>query len=153
MNEEAKTGPVWSHFYTRGRLPVVTVCYFSGSGHTAVGLSICSPRDMPCKKVGRRISLERAKFAIRSLAVNQADNDRIGHSCSEIRRDEALNTLLDSDLVISGLLGFGVEGQAYKIMYANEDGFRFERRPRPGREGSESGTQATPLLSSEETLA
>jgi hypothetical protein len=120
---------VWSHFYNRERKPMATVCYINCLRGTAIGISICSERDRPCKATGRSISFQRAKYAAENLPC-QGDQpgSLIGHSDSIVDRTDALYTLFGTDL------GFGAfsdryaksEG-VYKIFYVNEPNFRFKR--------------------------
>lgn len=53
----------YQHFYTSQRRPIVTVCYLRDGQHTYIGVAVCSPRDMPCKRVGRAIAYTRAIWA------------------------------------------------------------------------------------------
>ena len=73
--------PTYAHFYTpplgdprQGGTPAqprVTVCYLDlppcthwPLGWTAVGLAVCSLLDRPCKAIGRRIALQRARWLV-----------------------------------------------------------------------------------------
>lgn len=78
-------------FYDDKNKPVVTVCDLSSDHGTTRGVAICSERDTPCKKTGRRISYQRAEYAqkvlTRSLPKKRQPN------CLNVLRPEALQIL------------------------------------------------------------
>lgn len=55
------------YYYIRDKenRPIVTVCLliFGDDKTVARGMAFCCPKDIPCKKVGRKIALERAKYS------------------------------------------------------------------------------------------
>ena len=55
--------------------PRLTGCLLIEDGHIARGLSLCSMKDNPCKKRGRKIALDRAIWAMEnkrsSLAISR----------------------------------------------------------------------------------
>lgn len=75
------------YYYLRdfNNVPVVTVCVVRKGNEYARGVSICSSYDQVNKNVGRRISRDRALFAIH----NRATDDNI------INRSEAVDVLND----------------------------------------------------------
>lgn len=59
----------FQYFYDNQRRPRMTVCYLDfpmddahPQGWTAVGIALCSLKDMPCKKRGRAIAKARAEY-------------------------------------------------------------------------------------------
>jgi hypothetical protein len=62
------------YFRDEGNRPVVTICTLSTEeGDTvAAGIAICSPRDNPNKKVGRRIASQRAFHALNHIACESS---------------------------------------------------------------------------------
>lgn len=56
------------YYYVRDHknIPIITVCLFINriNGIRARGVAFCCPKDVFCKKVGRKIAYERAKHAI-----------------------------------------------------------------------------------------
>ena len=63
--------------------PIVTVCLMYIEGYVSRGIALCSPKDNPCKKIGRGIAYNRASKAI---AYNQGLLN--GRCSSLIRRKE-----------------------------------------------------------------
>jgi len=137
---ETKSKPVWSHFYNAERQPVATVCYLDDERGTAVGLSICSPSDAPCKRVGRGISFQRARYA----QHHYGGEGNIGWEGSRVGRFETLFVLLSTDFTYPLIPGFPEE--VCKIAFVKEEGFRLTR---VSRQESESGDSETPLLPDE----
>ena len=45
--------------------PMVTVCLLQANGDITRGTAICSDMDNPCKKTGRKISRDRAVYAMK----------------------------------------------------------------------------------------
>jgi hypothetical protein len=126
--------PVWSHYYNEKRQPVVTICYLDDDNGTAVGVSLCSPRDLPCKRAGRAISLTRAKFAQKHYGVRAERTTQVKQECisadgsvgwpdSSVEREDALRTVVSTDL--TGLSLY--DGRMCKILYVDRPGFRFKR--------------------------
>lgn len=56
-------------YYERGknRAPVVTVCLHISDESFTRGVAICSPKDNPCKKIGRAIAKGRALKAAKLM--------------------------------------------------------------------------------------
>lgn len=52
--------------------PVVTVCLVEKDNIVARGIAICSPKDRPCKKEGRRLARSRALKAFYSKEDSQS---------------------------------------------------------------------------------
>ncbi len=75
-------------FYSKDKVgepkPSMCVCLVEESGHSGIGLALCSRKDNPRYSTGREIALARAKYAL---------------TCDEpkllINREEALNVLED----------------------------------------------------------
>lgn len=73
----------------RNNAPVVTVCLVSDGTNTARGISICSMRDVVCKKEGRKVALAYAKKALGtkrntgSINRDEAVMSLIYHKCNE----------------------------------------------------------------------
>jgi len=69
------------YYYIRDadRKPIITVCllFYKDDNIITKGLAFCCYKDVPCKKVGRRIALERALHAY-SIEIND---------CMTTRRD------------------------------------------------------------------
>lgn len=144
--------PVWAHFYDKHRQPLVTVCYINDNDvGTGVGISICSQSDSPRKKVGRGISLTRARYALKKLssAVNGSDADGIFFARSVVSRCEALGSLDSTDFRCGeGERALKRQG-VYKILYVGKPGFRFSRRPSgPGK----ASDPTTPLPKIKKTV-
>jgi len=47
--------------------PMTTICLMERNGIITKGVALCSEKDIPCKKVGRKIAKERAKHAMLEL--------------------------------------------------------------------------------------
>jgi hypothetical protein len=144
--------PIWSHFYDSRRRPAVTVCYLDDDGNgTAVGISICSDKDFPCKKVGRSISLQRARYALMHLADSAKEHDMHGlqMSSSVVERTNAIAALFGTDFRGGeGEKALKMQG-VYKILYVNQPGFRFQRA---GRQRKKSNSE-TPLPEAQKKVA
>lgn len=56
----------YCYFRDDTNTPRITLCRYEEDGFVAYGWAICSPRDIPCKKTGRSIALQRAKYALHS---------------------------------------------------------------------------------------
>jgi hypothetical protein len=57
--------PVEFQYFRDGeRRPVVTVCYVRCYHRTYIGIAVCSPKDTPCKVIGKRIAVSRARKAL-----------------------------------------------------------------------------------------
>jgi len=54
------------YFRDNQNRPIITECAIETPIGVGLGLAICSPMDMPCKKVGRNIARQRASFALAS---------------------------------------------------------------------------------------
>lgn len=119
--------PIWSHFYNSCHKPVATVCYLDSATGTAIGMSICSPRDVPCKSKGRRISYQRACFALENHLYWGALHLSGGYPKSEVIREEPISVLWDSDIAMMAYQTLSKEDRIYKISYIDKSGFRFER--------------------------
>lgn len=50
--------------------PIITVCLLKRKNQIGRGVTICSVKDQPCKKVGRAIAKTRALFALASEKDN-----------------------------------------------------------------------------------
>lgn len=50
--------------------PIVTVCLLEGDFGFARGVAACSPMDNPCKRTGRKIAKERARYAVMNKSQN-----------------------------------------------------------------------------------
>lgn len=50
--------------------PVITICLMKDGNKISRGLSVCSEKDSPCKKVGRAIAKARAVYALNSEKNN-----------------------------------------------------------------------------------
>jgi hypothetical protein len=106
---------------------MATVCYLDDDRGTAVGISVCSSRDVPRKRIGRGISLERAKYA-----QHHYDGEgSYGWDRSKANRLEALSMMVATDLIIGPWERFGIAEGIYKIAFINEPGFRFTRLGKP----------------------
>ncbi len=46
--------------------PIITVCLLKANGDIARGVAICSDKDNPCKKTGRKIAKDRAIYAMKT---------------------------------------------------------------------------------------
>ena len=59
-------------YYYRDResKPRITVCLLKANGAVARGIAICSLKDNPCKKTGRKIALQRATHAMKTMHNN-----------------------------------------------------------------------------------
>ena len=44
--------------------PMTTICLMKEGVHISKGVAFCSEKDIPCKKVGRKIAEERARYAL-----------------------------------------------------------------------------------------
>ena len=59
------------YYYIRDadRKPTVTVCllFFEKENILTKGLAFCCYKDVPCKKVGRKIAFERARYAYHTV--------------------------------------------------------------------------------------
>jgi len=66
------------YYYIRDRedRPVITICLVRDGEEVSRGISFCSDKDAPCKKVGRKIALQRA---IHALVTKK--------NCCEIKRE------------------------------------------------------------------
>ena len=67
------------YYYLRDRnnRPVVTVCLLKANGDVSRGVAICSFRDFPCKKTGRKIAKTRATHAMKCRkATGRIDRTR-----------------------------------------------------------------------------
>ena len=55
-------------YYFRDEMsrPVITKCRLETDVGTGIGFAICSPMDMPCKRVGRGIARQRAVHAVKT---------------------------------------------------------------------------------------
>ena len=55
------------YYYLRDgeRKPVVTVCLLEAENERARGVSICSKKDNPSKRSGKKIAKDRAKYALK----------------------------------------------------------------------------------------
>lgn len=83
MKEKSKFKVTVAHLETNKRQPVATTAHVvDNKGNTAIGLAICSPKDKFNGKIGRKIAVGRAFYAI----IQQ-------HDCREINRVEALDQL------------------------------------------------------------
>ena len=54
---------IYYYYRDKNNRPVVTVCLIVGKRNrklVALGISICSPKDNPCKEIGRYYARERA---------------------------------------------------------------------------------------------
>ena len=51
------------YFRDQKRTPIVTVCLIKNGTKISRGIAICSKKDMPAKKIGRKIALARARKA------------------------------------------------------------------------------------------
>jgi len=60
------------YFRDKNRAPIVTVCLLADGTETARGAAVCSAKDQPCKKTGRRIALARARKAIGTKKSDRA---------------------------------------------------------------------------------
>jgi len=60
------------YYYCRDKKnrPVVTVCLLQANGNISRGVAVCSILDNPCKKTGRKISRDRAVYAMKTKANN-----------------------------------------------------------------------------------
>ena len=60
------------YYYCRdsNNRPVVTVCLLQANGDISRGVAICSLSDNPCKKTGRKISRDRAVYAMKTKGNN-----------------------------------------------------------------------------------
>jgi len=67
------------YYKDKKKRPIITVCLFENNGIVSRGLSICSVKDVPCKKIGRKIARQRAAHAM-----------KVKKSTGEITRIEAL---------------------------------------------------------------
>jgi hypothetical protein len=66
--EEDEMREIVKYYYCRddASRPITTVCLLKANGDVARGLAICSNDDNPCKKTGRKISRDRAVFAMKT---------------------------------------------------------------------------------------
>jgi hypothetical protein len=73
-------------WYGRGEnnRPIITVCLMLNGTKWSRGVAICSMRDNPCKKTGRKISETRARWALENKKNN-----------CEIKRMQAINPFLE----------------------------------------------------------
>ena len=72
-----------AHLETLGRRPVATTAHVvDKEGNVAIGVAICSPKDRFNRKIGRKIAIGRAFYAMAQQ-----------HDCREINRTEALDQL------------------------------------------------------------
>jgi len=53
----------YCYYRDEANAPRITICRYEEDGFVVYGWSICSLRDTPCKKTGRSIALQRAKYA------------------------------------------------------------------------------------------
>lgn len=44
--------------------PMTTICLLEDGGEVSKGIALCSDKDIPCKKAGRKIARERAIYAM-----------------------------------------------------------------------------------------
>ncbi len=59
------------YFRDSEKKPVVTVCLLKDiNNDISRGIAICSKKDSPCKKAGRKIAKERAEYAMRTGSWN-----------------------------------------------------------------------------------
>ena len=80
----------YRYYYDAGGRPVVTVCEIEDEGVMSRGVAICSPRDQPCKKTGRKIARDRAWYAMKYA---MEDNHRRPFTNLPVFRDEALSVM------------------------------------------------------------
>jgi len=66
--EEAHIMEQAKFYYFRDEMsrPVITKCRLETDVGTGIGFAICSPMDMPCKRVGRGIARQRAVHAVKT---------------------------------------------------------------------------------------
>jgi len=86
MNKENIMDSDIKYYYHRDKKnrPIVTVCEIKHNNKKARGVSICSPKDNPCKATGRKIAYDRARHALYRAAFGLL-----------ICRDEAVNQLME----------------------------------------------------------
>ena len=68
MNEKT----YFYYYRDRESKPRITVCLLKANGAVARGIAICSLKDNPCKKTGRKIALQRATYAMKTMHDNCA---------------------------------------------------------------------------------
>jgi hypothetical protein len=64
---------IYYYLRTPDKKPVVTVCLLEIDHQRARGIAICSEKDNPCKRTGRRIAKTRAYYAFREDARHNCE--------------------------------------------------------------------------------
>jgi len=66
------------YYRDRGNRPRITVCHISNNGEDwGRGMAICSLKDNPCKKTGRKIARDRAFAALRGKELPVEGNSPV----------------------------------------------------------------------------
>jgi hypothetical protein len=82
------------YFYDKDNRPVVTVCELESECGKTKGISICSEKDIPCKKTGRKIALDRAIYAMKFLEGESSGRVR---NPLPVQRDDAIHVLENAE--------------------------------------------------------
>lgn len=77
---------IYYYIRDKGNRPMITICLLESGGSVTKGIALCSEKDIPCKKVGRKIARQRAGYALFAFK----DSCPIGNDCAHLQMESYL---------------------------------------------------------------